>query len=230
MPFRLPLSSADALGLLSTVLALWFSLPQLLRLARTRSTAGVSPGGLANSVVSLTAWTLYGAAHGYVWVVAGSVVGIPATVATLVVARRVGARAGLLVPAIWAGILLAAAVLSVLVVPGVLDVAIGCSILWLVVPAAVHAWRSADVFGIAPQAWLVLAVEASVFGLYGWVSGVGADRVYGVVALAGSAAVLARLAVARAGRARPEVADVLGLPQVSELPDRTTAEPDQIAA
>jgi uncharacterized protein with PQ loop repeat len=213
VPFRISLSTADLLGLLSTLLALWFSLPQLVRLARTRSTAGVSLGSLANSLVSLTAWALYGAAHGYVWVVAGSLVGVPATVATLVLARRDGARLRLLAPASWAGLLVVAAAASVLVTPAVLDVAIGSSVLWLVVPAAWYAWRSSDVSGIAPQTWLVLAVEASVFGAYGWVAGVGADRVYGVVALAGSAVVLARLAVARGDR-RP-------MAEVRPLPDGT---------
>src|SRR4029078_2261977 len=89
---------------------------------------GVSLGSLANSLVSLVAWTLYGAAHGYGWVVAGSVVGAPATVATLAIARREGVRIRLVVPALWAGVLVVAAAAAVLVAPGMLDLAIGCSI------------------------------------------------------------------------------------------------------
>ncbi len=72
---------------------------------------------------------------------------------------------------------------------------LGCSILWFVAPAAVTAWRSADVSGIAWQTWALLALDGLVFGLYGLVSGIGADRVYGSAALVGSAVILAGLAM-----------------------------------
>ena len=78
-----------------------------------------------------------------------------------------------------------------------LDGVLGCSILWFVAPQAVTAWRSADVSGIAWQTWALLAVDGVVFGLYGLVSGIGADRVYGTAALLGSAVVVARLLLGR---------------------------------
>ena len=198
MPIRLPVPTVtDLLGMTTTVLALWFSVPQLLRVARTRVVAGVSTVGLTNSAVSLTGWTLYGIAHGFWWVVAASVVGLPATVATVVLASRLGDRPRPFLPALWAAVLVVAGAIAVLAEPAVLDVVLGCSILWFVVPAALQAWRSDDVSGVSGQSWVVLAVEASLFGLYGLLADVGADRVYGVAAVAGSAVVLVRLWVLR---------------------------------
>jgi len=56
-------SAVDLLGLLSVILAAWFALPQLIRLRRTGSAAGVSADSLANSLISLVGWTLYGIGH-----------------------------------------------------------------------------------------------------------------------------------------------------------------------
>ena len=196
------LTAADVLGLLATALAAWFSVPQVVRLARTGNVAGVSAESLAASLVSLTAWTLYGAAHGYAWVVASSVVGVPSTLAALLLALRYGAQLRPTIPVAWGAVLVTATGAAVVVSPSLLDVVLGCSILWYVGPAAVRAWSSTDVSGIAAASWLVLASEGSVFGLYGLVGGVAADRVYGLAAMTGSALVLGRLAVARSGRAR----------------------------
>lgn len=187
------LSPADLLGLASAVLAFWFAVPQLVRLRRTGSAAGLSLESLANSTISLVAWTLYGVAHHSVWVVAGSLVGLPAIVATLVIAARGGLRMRPWLPLVWAAVLAVTTGVDLLAGTTALDVVLGCSILWFVAPAAVTAWRSADVSGIAWQTWALLGLEGLVFGVFGLVADVGADRVYGVAALAGTALVLSRL-------------------------------------
>ena len=46
----------DVLGAATVVLALMFALPQLVRLIRTGSAAGLSLTALANSSVSAVAW------------------------------------------------------------------------------------------------------------------------------------------------------------------------------
>ena len=189
--FGFPL--VDVLGLLSVILAVWFALPQLLRLRRTGTAAGLSADSLANSLVSLIGWTVYGLAHGNMWVILASVAGIPATVVTLVLAFRAGARPSIQLPALWASVLLVTAVIDLVFGLSLIDIVLGCSILWFVVPAAVTAWKSADVSGLSPQTWLVLALEASVFGIYGLVGHVLADQVYAVTSLIGAAAVLSRI-------------------------------------
>jgi uncharacterized protein with PQ loop repeat len=189
------LSATDLLGLASVVIAFWFAVPQLTLLVRTGSTAGLSMTSLVNSTISLVAWTLYGLAHGSVWVVASSVVGLPSIVATAVLARRDGLQLESALPWVWTWLLMVTAAADIVAGTAMIDAVLGCSILWFVAPQAVTAWRSADVSGIAWQTWALLAVDGLVFGLYGLVSGIGADRVYGSAALLGSAVVVARLLV-----------------------------------
>ncbi len=209
MPSARPfgLSPADLLGIASVLIAFWFAVPQLLLLRRTGSVAGLSLASLANSTVSLVAWTAYGVAHSSVWVVASSLVGLPSIVATLLIAVRGGARLSPALPLVWTGLLGLTTGVDVLTGTTALDLVLGCSILWFVAPAAVTAWRSPDVSGIAWQTWGLLALEGLAFGVYGSVADVGADRVYGVAALLGTGIVLARLAV--------------GTRRAGELPDDT---------
>ncbi len=203
------LSTADLLGMASVVISAWFAVPQLTHLLRTGSTAGLSMASLVNSTISLVAWTVYGLAHGSTWVVASSVVGLPSIVATAVLARRDGLRLDSALPVVWTWLLLVTAGADIVAGTSMLDAVLGCSILWFVAPAAVTAWRSPDVSGIAWQTWALLAVDGLVFGLFGLTAGIGADRVYGAAALLSSAAVCLRLALGdrtRADRTADELA------------------------
>jgi uncharacterized protein with PQ loop repeat len=197
------LSLVDGLGLVSVVLATWFALPQLVKLVRDGGTAGLSLESLANSTVSLTGWTVYGVTHGKMWVVLASAAGIPATVATLALAMRAGHRLAPRLPFVWAVLLVFTAMVDRMYGTQLIDVVLGCSILWFVGPAAVTAWRSPDVSGLAVQTWLVLAADGAVFGLYGMVADVLADRVYAVTSIAGAAVVLARIAIGVRGEGEP---------------------------
>jgi len=196
-------SMVDALGLVSVVLAIWFALPQLVKLRRDGITAGLSVESLANSAVSLTGWTVYGVGHGKVWVVLASAAGIPATVATIALAMRAGVRLAPRLPLIWSALLLLTATIDHLYGSHLIDIVLGCSILWFVAPAAATAWRSQDVSGLSAQTWLVLAADGAVFGLYGLAADVLADRVYAVTSIAGAALVLARIAVGPGPQATP---------------------------
>ena len=188
------LSLVNLLGLVSVVLAVWFALPQLLKLRRGGSTAGLSIESLANSTISLTGWTIYGFAHANVWVVVASAAGIPPTLLTLAIAMRAGQRLRMQMPLTWAALLLLTATVDHVFGSALIDFVLGCSILWFVAPAAITAWRSADVSGLAVQTWLVLAADGAIFGLYGIVADVAADRVYSVTSIAGALIVLARMA------------------------------------
>ncbi|MEZ5114962.1 MAG: hypothetical protein R2737_01730 [Candidatus Nanopelagicales bacterium] len=181
-------------GAVTTALAVAFAVPQLLRLRRTGTAAGVSVPSIGNSLVSCVAWTAYGVSLGDVWVTATSVAGLPALGATFVLALRSGAsRRGLWLPVAWAALLAAAAVAAPLV-PALFPALLGFSVLWYALPAVLTAWTSRDVAGIAPGTWWLLALDGSLGGLYGLLADVPANLWYAGVALSASGLVLLRLA------------------------------------
>jgi uncharacterized protein with PQ loop repeat len=180
-------------GALTALLALSFGVPQFLHVRRTRSVAGISLPSITNSLVSTTAWLAYGVWLGDVWVTVTSIVGLPALAAAGWVALRHGAsRRGMWVPALWSATLLLALLVTP-VLPTAFATVLGASVLWYVTPAALTAWRSADVSGIAAGTWLLLLADGLVAGAYGVLADVPAYLVYAVTAALGAMAVLARL-------------------------------------
>jgi hypothetical protein len=96
------------------------------------------------------------------------------------------------VPALWSATLLLALLVTP-VLPTAFATVLGASVLWYVTPAALTAWRSADVSGIAAGTWLLLLADGLVAGAYGVLADVPAYLVYAVTAALGAMAVLARL-------------------------------------
>lgn len=180
-------------GLATAGLAFAFGFPQFFRVRRTGSAEGVSLASVTNSLVSTTAWLMYGFSLRDVWVITTSLVGLPAIIATIHVVRRAkDEHDGMWVPLLYTGLLALAAML-IPVLPWLFPAVLGCSILWFVTPAALTAWRSADISGLATGTWWLLVVDGLVAGAYGLLAGVGAYLVYAAIALVGSAVVLARL-------------------------------------
>ncbi len=180
-------------GAATTALAFSFGLPQWLRVRRTGSVSGVSLPSITNTLVSTVAWLVYGLHIHDVWVTATSVAGLPALVATFVaVLRRSPDRTGMWLPVTWAALLTACAVATPWA-PALFAAVLGGSILWYVVPAALTAWRSADVSGVAAGTWWLLALDGLVAGSYGVLAGVTAYLTYAAIALVGAVIILARL-------------------------------------
>ena len=187
---------STVVGASSVVFAFACTVPQLLKLRRVRTAAGVSIAALANSTISGAAWTTYGVAHHSVWVALPSFVGMPATAAALVIAwRRGAARTRLWLPVVWAAVLATAAMASPWVGSTPLTVALGFSIALMITPAAITAWRSHDVSALAANAWGMLIADALLAGTYGYVAHVAANLLYATVATAGSLLILTRLAI-----------------------------------
>lgn len=189
--------AGHAMGAGTVLLAVGFSVPQLVRMRRRRSAAGVSLPAVLNSAISFLAWTLYALEIGDAWLIASSAIGLPGAVLTVIVAWRCGAStAGLWLPALWVVTLVVTRVADLLVTTSAFGVAVGASIAWLVLPAVAKAWLSTDVSALAAGSWWVLAAEGALFLGYGLAQGVLAATVYGVLCLLGSFGVLSRLAVA----------------------------------
>jgi uncharacterized protein with PQ loop repeat len=180
-------------GATTTALALAVGVPQWWRVRRTGSAAGVSLPSITNTLVSTTAWLLYGLHLRDVWVTAMSLAGLPALIATFVVVVRAGgSREGMWIPVAWASLLTVTAVLTPWA-PAAFPAVLGFSVAWYVVPAAVTAWRSADVSGIAAGTWWLLVVDGLLAGAYGVLADVPASIVYAGVATLGASVVLARV-------------------------------------
>ena len=182
-------------GVLTTLLAVGYGVPQWLKVRRTGSVAGVSVPSISCALVSAVAWVLYGVWLQDIWVVLTSGAAIPGLTAALVVLLRSHAsRDGLWMTWAWIGTITAAAA----VVPwseAPITLVLGCSILWYVAPAMWTAWTSADVSGVSRSAWILLLVESAVCTAYGVLADVPAYLVYAAIASVGAISVLVRLAL-----------------------------------
>lgn len=204
------LTLAGAVGLVGTLLAFGYTVPQLQKLRRMGTATGVSIAALASSTVSGVAWTVFGVVERDPWIALPAAVSVPATVGALVLAwTRGGSRERLWVPAAWAVVVVLAGASTSWLGPTVATVVLGCSVALLVTPAALTAWRSPDVAAIAASGWVVLILDALLAGAYGVLADVDANLIYAAVATVGSLAVLLRIAVPGHVHAR-----LVGLPAV----------------
>lgn len=190
------ISLATVVGMAGTLLAFAYTVPQMRKLARSGSAAGISVAALANSTVSGIAWTLYGVVEHEIWVILPALLALPGTAGAMVLAwARGGNRDRIWMPAVWASTIAALAALAPVLGSGPIVVALGCSVTLMVVPAALTAWRSRDVSAIAASAWAMLIVDAVLAGAYGLLADIDANLIYALVATSGAALILTRLAV-----------------------------------
>jgi uncharacterized protein with PQ loop repeat len=187
---------ATALGLAATLLAFACTVPQLAKLARGRSASGISVAALANSTISGVAWTVFGVVEDELWVTLPALVALPATAGAMALAWRTGgSRSRMWLPAVWLAVILTATALVPAIGEVPITVVLGCSVALLITPAAVTAWRSHDVSGIAASGWAFLILDALLCGAYGVIAGVDANVLYAVTATIGSVAILTRISL-----------------------------------
>lgn len=188
------LDLATAVGLACTLLAVGYTLPQLSKLRRMTTAAGVSIAALGCSTISNIAWTVFGVVEDDIWIMLPAAVSVPATAGALALAwTRGGSRDRLWLPVVWLAVVLTAGLSTPWVGHGPATVVLGCSVALLVTPAALTAWRSSDVSAIAASAWAMLVVDALLAGAYGVLAGIDANLIYATVATIGSLAILLRV-------------------------------------
>ncbi len=162
----------------AVVLALTQPVPQIVRLVRARSTAGVSgPTAWLGLAINL-AWMAYGVARGLLPVTVLSTAYVAGYAGIVVLLVRGGNRRG--PGTALAG---AAGLAAVTVVGGwttlgaVLALTVGAQFL----PQVVEAWRSHDLTGLAPGTYVVCLLDGMVWGTYGIAVVDGPLMLYGVV-------------------------------------------------
>lgn len=171
----------------AVLLALTQPVPQILRILRTRSTAGVSgPAAWLGFVVNL-GWLAYGIAQGLLPVAVLSVAYVVGygLIGSLLV--RGGDRRGAPVAVAYGlGLAALAGVAGWTVLGTVLAVTVGVQFL----PQVIEAWRSDDLTALAPGTYWVCVLDGIIWGAYGGLVADGPLVLYGVVMVAVAVAVL----------------------------------------
>ena len=162
----------------AVVLAVTQPVPQVIRLVRTRSVAGVSGPTTWLGLTINGAWAAYGIGRGLLPVTVLSLAYVAgyAAIAALLVAggRRAGIGTGLAAAVALAGL---TAVAGWAALGTTLALAVGVQF----VPQVVEAWRSDDLSGLAPGTYVVGAIDGAVWGTYGLVVADLPLVLYGVV-------------------------------------------------
>jgi uncharacterized protein with PQ loop repeat len=183
------------LVLIASALGSAMAFPQARRLVRTRCVEGISASWIGVSLALNAWWFTYGIGAGVWAVVPVSAISfvIYATIAVVYVhtTGRTGATA----------VALGAVALGFIPVPfGVLGgwellgIAIGLCYGLQLLPAVVGVHRTRELSGVSSATWFLAAVESVIWFLYGLVARDSALTLAGVVGVAMSGLILARLA------------------------------------
>jgi uncharacterized protein with PQ loop repeat len=189
---------------LAVVVALAHPVPQIVRVLRTRSVAGVSGSTTWLGCAINVAWVAYGIARGLlpVAVLSGAYVLGYVIVAVLLVRR--GNRRG-----VGTG-MLAATALALVGGWAALGTVLALAVLPQFLPQVVEAWRADDLTGLAPGTYLIAILDGVVWGGFGAVAGDRPLVLYGVIMCSVAVAVL----VPRYRWAARQAAAVPGEPSV----------------
>jgi uncharacterized protein with PQ loop repeat len=177
----------------ATAATLFFLVPQIVKLVRTGDAAGVSTTWPAIGLASNVGWTVY-YVHGTLWAPLVAPIGATTGYAvTLWALARMGRPLG---ASAVRGAVAGAVLVATTAVLGwtALGVALGLSFGVTMVPTLWTAYRTWNPSGISPGTWWLGLAEAVLWGFYGWHHADAGILTFSVIALGGSAAMLARYA------------------------------------
>lgn len=196
---------ANIAVILATISTAAFLLPQIVKLVRTRDTAGISTSWPALGFVINVGWLSYMISQ-QLWVsIAPPAITFTAYGVTLWALRRAGRD----IARSYLRGLAAAVVLTTIAVVGgwtVLGIVLGLSYGVVVGPSVWTAYRTAVPSGIAPLTWWIGAVEALLWGSFGWYHNDRGILTFMVVGVTSSTLMLVRYYTTRARVAALEVA------------------------
>lgn len=158
---------ANVAVVLAAISTAAFLVPQIFKLVRTRDTAGISTTWPALGFAINVGWFSYMISQ-QLWVsIAPPAITFTAYGVTLWALRRAGRD---IAPTYLRGAGAAVALVAITIVGGwtVLGVALGLSYGAVLAPSVWTAYRTASPSGIAPLTWWIGAVEALLWGSFGW--------------------------------------------------------------
>lgn len=196
----MPDFAIDLLGAVALVVTASTVVPQLLRLVREASVAGVSPSWTALGTVSTGVWTIY-LVQGRLWwpAVADAMCCLSyATTWRLLGRRGVDLRLSLVVATSW---LTAFVVAHLGGGRGAVGTVLGLSFVVQVSPSVWSAYRTPRPVGASTVTWLLVGLEGGLWGAYGFLLHDRAVLVFGAVAFGASILMVPRLVLTRRGSA-----------------------------
>lgn len=177
----------QAVTAFAVVLALTQPVPQIIRVLRTRSVAGVSgPTTWLGFTINL-AWVAYGVARGLLPVAVLSTAYVAGYVAVGALLVRGGNRRG-----IGTGLLAGGGLVGLTAVGGwvALGTVLALAVAVQFLPQVIEAWTSDDLTGLAPGTYVVCGLDGIVWGGFGLLVGDGPLVLYGVIMCTVAVAVL----------------------------------------
>ena len=172
---------------LAAALALSQPVPQIVRLLRTRSIAGVSGPTTWLGLTINAGWVAFGVARGLYPVAVLSVAYVVGYAAIAVLLARGGNRAG-----IGSGVVVAAGMVAVAAAFGWTTLGTGLALMVAAqfVPQVAMAWRSADLTALSTGTYVVCGLDGMVWGGYGLLHREAPLMLYGAVMLSVAVLVL----------------------------------------
>lgn len=194
---------AELVGAAALVVTAIAVLPQVLRILRVRSTAGVSPVWAMLGVVSTAAWVVYTGARGLWWATVADALSCLAYTATVVVLARNGVRPRYLAGALWLSVFVLGYLAGGLSGMGAV---LAIAFLIQVGPSIWTAYRTTDLLGASLGTWLLTCTEGALWGFYGLIKGDLAVIVFGAMALVASLLMVFRIQWGAKRRATAQLA------------------------
>lgn len=188
-----------------TVLTIAIVIPQAWRLAKTRNAAGLSPAGLLIGSVNYLAWVGYLTYQSQWLAMAATAFAAVVWVGTCAYAiARLGiSRNAVLATVGWAALLGALALVSV----PIFGVALSFGAVYSGIPAVREAWKAERISGISASTWGLYVAESLAWLAWAVMEKDMVVGLYGVLATAIGAAVVAAIVVRVEARKIPDLLD-----------------------
>ncbi len=186
--------------ILASVLALVSLVPQMARIHRTGQVAGLTMSWPVIAMVSNAGWTAYVLRQGLiesVWASASMVV-VYVIIGGQLLVRRVPWRRAAAVGTAWAAVLGGLWVVDVITDSTLLGFVLALAFPVQVAPAIWAAWRDPAPTGLSAGTWAIVAIEVTLWGIYGAVNRDLPIVVFGILGVAACSAMLIRWWVTRA--------------------------------